>query len=57
MNIIYGFGMIVGGAWLAIAQAKYLWSGKPDSLGGHFRMLMAGIMFVACGIFLIAKNT
>jgi len=56
MNILLGIGLIAVGAWLTIVQAKYLWNRKPDSLGGHFRMLMGGLGFIACGIVLIVKN-
>jgi len=56
LGITVGIGFITLGLWLSIVQIKFFAKGKRDALGGHVRMLIAGIGLIAFGIIELIKD-
>jgi hypothetical protein len=56
LNIIEGIGLVIIGMWLAVVQLKYFANGKPDTLGGHVKLLIVGIGLIVFGIIQLIKG-
>jgi len=56
LDILLGIVLIALGTWLTVIQAKKLFNGVADTLGGNVGLLMGGITLIVCGIIEICRQ-